>query len=118
MAETPVDYEGFTEMVERGCMGWRHAIGRNNSAMLGRVNSVMFMRTKKANGSVVRWEFSFAIRLGQNWVQVRHQVEPPTYDPLDPKEGEQSPNEVAVDVSTALLEKLGKAVSASEPRFV
>lgn len=118
MAETLVDYEEFTEMVERGCIGWRHAIGRNNSSMLSRVNSVMFMRARRANGSSVKWEFSFAIRLGQNWVQVRHQVEPPRYDPLDPEAGEQSPREVATDVSTALLEKLWKAVSADEPKFV
>lgn len=118
MAEQTVDYEEFTEMVERGCLGWRHALGRNNRERLSQVNSVMFLRAKRASGIATKWEYSFAIRIGKGWVQVKHLIDPPKYDPLDPVDGEQNPSEVAMDVAMALMEKLGEAAMTDEPRFL
>ena len=118
-----ITLDEFSEMLERNCFNaWRSVIGRDNVEIIESVNSVLFTRSETDG----RWTFSFALRIGERWHQVKKDVDAIEYDPYDPPPFDDteefdprkhmSPQNIASEVSIELLTEVGRKVGVNYER--
>lgn len=108
-----VDFDEFSEMVERACFNsWRSVVGVANGAVIDNVDSILLTRSEGE-----RWAFSFALRVDGRWSQSKVEVEPLEYDPFaepDPNdvEASMSPMNRASSISIELLSDVARKAGA------
>ena len=113
-----VDFDEFSEMIERACFNsWRSVIGLANEELITSVDSILFTRQEHGD----KWEFSFALRVDTKWSQSKIEMEPIEFDPfgpIDPQNVEEnmSPQNKASSISIDLLSNVAKKIGAIDVR--
>ena len=102
----------FSEIVERMCVcGWRSVLGRNNSATIRGVNSVMVTHSDVGG----TWEFSFCLRYGKGWHQAVERMAPVDHSPMDMDND--PPSRVASELSFRLMERVAEDMNLTAAQF-